>query len=295
MNDATIDYLDRYIQELDRVQKEEDVYSRLSDWHVATRQDLAAAVEDINRSLRLKDKYLLQAHIATTAIGKLSGGIVVVSANPGFSAGPNALEDAYRCRGTQENRAFCEHFFSEYPRECGAYSPYWRMVMRLHEFYAGEAPAPDTRALWEQMAASPAIGGIDLLPFHSTKDGITRFLMGPRADPHLRRVAVAALAMAIRLSPKALLITSRPGQSLIASLLANRDPHGPQFEVRALAPDPAWPAPWHLIQAWDVALPGGKTKIVSFPYQVFSGSFRARQFGYEARGFADRIRGLTAR
>jgi hypothetical protein len=295
MNNNTIDYLDSYVQQLDLVRTPADVYGRLSDWHVDTRQALAAAVEDINASLHLAGPYALQTHMATTAIGRLDGEIVVVSANPGFSAGPNALEDAYRGQGAAQNRAFSEGFFSEYPRVCATYSPYWRMVMRLYEHYAGEAAAPDTPALWARMADRPQIGGIDLLPFHSTKDGITPFLMGPGADPHLRRVALATLAMAIRLSPGVLLVTSRPGQTLIASLFAQQDPDQPHVQARVLAPDAAWPAPYHLIQAWEATVPGGATRIVSFPYQVFSGSFRARQFGYEPKGFAERIRDLATR
>jgi hypothetical protein len=304
MNQTTINYLDSYIEQLDRVSTQADVYGQLSDWHFATKNELAAAVEDINSTLGLVDEYRLRPHMATTAIGRLSEGIVVVSANPGFSdrslaqapgkLSPNGYEDAYRSQSADTNRAFCRDFFAEYPRACHTYSPYWRMVMRFYEHYAGEAPAQATPLLWERMAAQPAIGGIDLLPFHSTKDRITPFLMGRSPDPHLRRVAIATLEMAIRLSPKMLLVTSHPGQNLIRDLLAGGDQGAAVFDAVPLPQDPAWPAPYNRIAAWDVASQGGATKIVSIPYQIFSGSFRAAKAGYSAQEFAEKIRAFLA-
>lgn len=304
MNNDTLRYLADYIEQLDRIDTPAQVYEDLSDWHFENKARLVAATIDINAALGLAGRFKLQPHMATTAIGRLDGDMVVISANPGFSPKPiarapgrmsaNALEDAYRSDSKAQNSAFCADFFSQYPPVCYSYSPYWRMVMRLQEMYAGQNPADTTPALWQNMAANPVVGGIDLLPFHSTGDGITCFLFGRNAQPLLREVAMATLAMAVRLAPRFLLVTSPAGQKLLQQLMDT-----PEMAKRlprrvVLAKDPQAAAPYDRITAWHAVTLAGSTIIVSFPYQIFSGTMRAHQIHYQPAEFVKHLQAFLA-
>jgi hypothetical protein len=165
--------------------------------------------------------------------------------------------------------------------------------MRFLEAYRGEERAASTEALWAKTYAGAALGGLDLLPLHSRRDGITRHLHGPNADPLLRKVALATLAMALRLAPRFLLITSGPGQALMTELIEQKDESGPLAQANIVARRIDAPAPYDRIRAWDVSMQGGATTtIVSYPYQKFSGAFVAAQVGHDALEFASVLRKL---
>ena len=302
MNLNTQGYLIRYIDQLNDVSSQEQVYSKLSNWHFATKTESIEATQDLNGCLRLVDLYQLSPHIATTAIGQLDE-IVIVSANPGYSNKPvkthprklskNALEDAYRSFSKEQNADFCRNFFHCYRDICCGSSPYWTKVINLLELY-GRARREVLPA--QKVNVKPitqAFGGLDLLPFHSTKDGITRHLMGKNAVPLLRQVALATLAMALRLAPKLLIITSRSGQQLMHELL-ERTQESPAL-AGAIVEEMHLEAqyPYNLVRAWNVSLqPGQSTTIVTFPYQIFSGSFRGHLFNYKPETFASVLQDL---
>lgn len=303
MNKRTIDYLNRYIAELAKVSHQEQVYGTLSDWHVTTKPDLVLAVKDINTQFRLAGATQLQEHIATTAIGRLDGDMVIVSANPGYSDKPvagnpgraskNAMEDAYRSQSREHNAAFCREFFANYEHVCGGSSPYWTKVMRFLEVYHGRQRVADRRQLWAATSEAAVLGGLDLLPMHSTRDAITPHLHGPNAEPLLRKVALAALGMALRLSPKFLLITSSSGQMLMTDLLEGRDTSGLLAQATITPCQLDAVPPYNLIRVWDVSMkPGHITTIVTFPYQVFSGAFIGSNVGYNHADFASALKKL---
>lgn len=304
MKQTTIGYLQRYIDQLNQVTSQDQVHGQLADWHFATRPELAAAMQDLNASLGLQGAYQLRPHIATTAIGRLDREIVVVSANPGYSDRPvagnpgkqskNAMEDAYRSASKEQNAGFCRHFFGRYREVAGGSSPYWTRVMGFLEVYRlGHVPAvrPASRELWRNTAQAGVLGGLDLLPFHSTSDAITPHLHGARAEPKLRDVAVATLAMALRLKPKMILVSSGPGQQLMSELMSQADVNGPlgQFAIES-CPVNEEAAPYDRLRAWKVD--GGATLVVTFPYQIFSGSFNAQRSKYTHTGFVKALRKL---
>lgn len=297
MNQSTLEYLDAYIEQLNGVTRQQQVYGTLSDWHVQTREALVHAVDDLNTWLSLTGPMLLQAHVATTAIGRLDGEIVIISANPGYSAAKNALEDTYRSHSMGTNADFCRRFFAEYRNVCGGSSPYWTRVMRFLDIYQSRGYQADPRLLWARTSDSDVLGGLDLLPFHSTKDGVTPHLCGPNTKAKLREVAAASLAMALRLAPKFLLVTSRPGHDLMCDLMEHRQASNPLRTAiiePIVLPEPLVKnAPYHLIRAWKVCMrPEASTMIVSIPYQIFSGALRAARVGYSHLHFAAILRTL---
>ncbi len=297
MNQNTIDYLNAYIGELNAIADQDQVYSTLSHWHLATRQQLTQAIGDLNTFLGLSNNQVLRSHVATTAVGQLRGDVVVISANPGYSPTVNLIEDGYRSHSDENNATFCRNFFHEYPLRCGTRSRYWTAVMRLLEAYREEPRLEATSELWARTSQADALGGLDLLPFHSTSDGITPHLFGTLMQPLLREVASASLAMAIRLSPKFILVASRPGHQLMSDLLTQGDGRGPLGPIDiATVPLPAALAadlPYALIQAWEVsAIAGSTTTVVSIPYQIFSGRLNRKQVGYSPVQFAALLRTL---
>ena len=298
MNQEPIHYLQAYIGQLDGVRDEDDVYRALSDWHFATRNALVQAMHGLNAELGLQGAYRLQAHMATTAIGRLSGEIVVISANPGYSAKKNPLEDAHRSRHPDANRNLCRQFFARYQCVCRGRSPYWTAVMRFLEFYwnDGVKEAPVHR--WARAARQDELGGIDLLPFHSNGDNITRHLHGVHVQPLLREVAQATLAMALRLAPRFLLVASPAGHELISDLLGPGREAGPLAQIpivpAPLPPELAARRPYSLVKAWNANVnPARTTTIVSLPYQIFSGSLIHSQIGYSHADYAELLRALN--
>lgn len=310
LNHSTTNYLALYVDQLNMVPQPHLVHGQLSDWHFMTRPDLDLAVTDLNASLGLAGPYALQPHIATTAAGRLDGRFVIVSANPGFSDRPlvrnperrskNAMENGWRSADREQNTGFCRHFFGTYRQVCGGSSPYWTRVMRFLQVYNGTvglSPAASGPELWDRAATDDELGGVDLLPFHSTSDGVTPYLYGPRAVRELREVALATLAMALRHRPEFLLVTSYPGQILICDLMDElvKRPHGshpPGATDIVPCPVSAGHGLWDRIRAWTVN--GGATTVVTFPYQIFSGSFPATKVGYSHAGFAAALRRLRS-
>lgn len=294
MHQKTAQYLEDYIGALDAISHQDRVYSELSDWHFKTKPGLISAVSELNDELGLTDRYQLRPHIATTAIGRLDRELIVMSANPGYSARPmmgnperqskSALEDSHRSANTLQNAEFCRHFFEKYPTVSGGSSPYWTKVMRLLTCYqGGENHVPHSRIrLWEMTAQADILGGIDLLPFHSTSDGVTRRLYGKGSHRQLRNVALATLRMALRLSPKRILVTSRPGHELITDLIEALEQPLTRQEIKH------GHSLYAQTRSWKIN--SGRTTIISFPYQIFSGSFRHKQAGYTHTAFAEVLR-----
>ena len=132
---------------------------------------MRCAQEEINQALRLKGDVTLQAgHPPTVVVGGTKG-ILIIAANPGFNDELNAKEAIFR-QTENGNEEFCSQFFTHKFREHVKKIPWWISVSKFAQAaYADQVH--DDSLDW---AATGLVGAIDLVPFHSKKDGITRKL-----------------------------------------------------------------------------------------------------------------------
>lgn len=283
-------YLADYVRALDEVGSQADLYGALLSWQWSRRADLEDVVSDLNNSCGLEGPGKFLIHPPTTAVGSLAG-IVVVAANPGWDARRNPLERAYRSASREQNRALSESLFIRYPLVTGGTSGWWTKVLKLGVTAYGDRAALELsgRELWSHVHSSGyPIGGVDLVPFHSSKDHITRRLLAVHPIPAigvLRDVAVSTLRMALRLKPKLLLVASPAGSKLIASLAQPSREN--ILELDGVRSDCLEGGPWDLVRFYRDQQ---GVRVLTFPQQIFSMSWRAPA-GFAPETFASIVRG----
>jgi hypothetical protein len=280
MNPLSELYLRWYIEKLDAVAHEETVFSGLAEWQYKRFQDgtQAAVVEVLNTQYGTG---LVPNHLPTTAVGRLDG-LVIVSANPGFSPYRNAMEQNFRAESLANNALFLRGFFSQYPAAVAVEhrglqrrrtTPYWTKALRLWErSFMLQPPILPSLNLWD-VAASAAlrnenswiVGGVDLFPFHSTNDSITWRMHGPQQVQTLSDVARATLKMLLslpapthgRFNRRLVIVSSRAGSQLIEEV----------GEGLLGAWQNAGPPRWNMSHAVSNS---GAATVLRIPYQIFS-------------------------
>lgn len=185
---------------------------------------------------------------------------------------------------------FSRDLFCRYESAVKHRSRWWTRALRVCQVAYGSDVVNQALAgkdLWSAVGESGfRVGGLDLLPFHSTRDGVTPLLLGSNlnaAETRLRDVALETLSMAIRhLRPRLLLVVSKSGAQLMQSLAG-------QLGLRRLSAETAgWPcaAPWDA--AFGFVADSG-TRILCFPHQVFArlpGGYTRIEFGRIVRAAA---------
>jgi len=232
-----MDYLEDYLQRLRDVQSPDEIYSRLAQWQfdAFNSGQQAQTVENLNLTFKfgLSSPYQLQAnHLPTTAVGNLSS-LVIVSANPGYRSEVNRLEHKWRMSSAAHNAEFCRSLFDVYPKALGGSTVrYWSFAIGLwKEAFLNpndERMRLAGRSMWQEAHRSNwSIGGLDLCPFHSSKDGITSRLHLPDAKP-LLAIAEESLRLICRMPQsrsldnivprRLILVASARGQKLVGGL-----------------------------------------------------------------------------
>lgn len=232
-------YIDEYVDRLRRIRSERDIYEDLARWQEEQFPEYQrGAINGINTALGLSGPELLRAdHLPTTAIGSLRG-LVVVSANPGHHELFNLRENAARLSGG--NGDFCRRLFQRYP-ECVskrrgatdgvAFRPekdgrtirYWTYAMGLWSLAFGDAASLGLKGYERWKAAVDgqwALGGIDLVPFHSNRDGVTARL-GRTEAAQLTKIAIETLKMVVALPAE-----RRSGDSMHTRIVLVSSKHG---------------------------------------------------------------------
>lgn len=285
--------LDDYIAQLATINGPADLNGPHADWIWNRTAEVAQAVGELNQDLGLAGDGQFRPHIMTTSVGDASG-ILFVSANPGWSPKPNEAEDDFRKASIENNREFCEDFFTVVRREVGANRWWSRALLLAHLVRNGAPPgeqpmvAPRLRWTWAQAGGlASGVGNVDLIPFHSTGDKFGA-LQGANLTPAkqmLRNVATATLSMVLRLQPA-------PELTFVGSALGAPVTDGLCVELNMLAQDtPAEDVGhpvWSQLHRW--VHPKTGAKVMTFPYQVFAGNAAF----YLPRGFmvplAERMR-----
>ncbi len=230
MKPETEALLRNYRKVLESVQTAQQAYQLLPGWQFENLPQWQVAYDDLNEALGLAGEERLRPQIATTFVGRLDG-VVIAAANPGYGDVVNLRENNYRSASDEQNREFVARFFERYPVVTGDdrrahRSLFWSLALRHYvravDTEAQHLPCPQ---LWARAWQRPlALGGLDIVPFHSKKDGVTPLLLGEPATEAarlLREIAVESLRMVTqRIRPRLLFIASAAGYDLFDELHA---------------------------------------------------------------------------
>lgn len=270
--DELLAFLTGYIECLQQVQTAENAYALLPRWQSDNVGSWDEVRPLLNEALNLQGSNAFTQHIPTTFVGRLDGW-VLVAANPGWNPVANLLEDTFRRADAAQNAAFVSTFFEQYPAVTQTTNRTWSRVLRL---YAQAQAQPEELAvrgsrLWMHAHEEGwPIGGLDLIPFHSAKDGITPLLLEPPNPTAelMRSVAVETLKMGVRLAAERLIVASGPGLTLFEQVVTAGDLGAHEVQYLPACDTGCW------FDAQHYGFRGREGRVVTFSRQVFSGNSR---------------------
>lgn len=260
--------IEEYIGKLKSVRSPDDV-RELHRWFWACRDELPALVAEMNAELRLRPPYDLKPDLPCISIGSTRG-LLVLAANPGWSEQNNRLENAYCLASPEQYCGLMEGFFDLHPQVVGKRIRWWSnpmsFIQLLPDWQNRFGVELDARQKWQRAHASRIIGGWDLFPFHSQKDGITTHALRDRCAGWLRDCMAESLRAAFRIGPELILVASKAGCELTRQLLGTSE----VWQSHRVGPEPGTPIYYARISA--------TTELVAIPYQLFSArrSFKNR-------------------
>ena len=163
-------------------------------------------------------------------------GLVLMSANPGWrdeAVDPrNKKEDEYRRTSAQHCKQFTREFFEIHREVLGERLRFWSRPISLlgpliggwerirsAAGMTGSGPPKTTAERWSLAHRSRLLGGWELLPWHSAKDGFSSGVIGPDARPLVRKLCEESLRAAVRAQPEVLLVASSAGYRLVTTVL----------------------------------------------------------------------------
>ncbi len=226
-----IEYLEAYSRELDSVHTVHRLYGHILNWQRDQNALGVEAQKEINHTFFRNPKgvtlRLRHENPPTTSVGGFNG-IVAIAANPGYDETANAHEIAFR-EAPEGNRNFCESFFGE-AGHLTKKMRWWKpMAHFCRAALLGEGDGPlALDALWSWAAASGCIGSVDLVPFHSQGDGVTR-LIETKPSLHtdsanlkraLRNAGKSTFQMVLRLQPRVVFVASAAGAQIAEEVLS---------------------------------------------------------------------------
>jgi len=252
------EFVNDFVCRIDQINTREDLRA-LYDWIWDNKDKVATTAAALNAELNLDGDKELKPDLPCLSVGSTEG-LVVLAANPGWKAELNAKEDAYCRRSREEYVDMMFGFFHRHPivRD-GEYARWWTRAMKwmvlLPGWNEGDCPNP-TAARWEHIHNTGRLGGWELFPWHSSKDGLTSKIAKHTWLAKFMRSSVGAV---LRLKPQLLFVASSTGYGVIR---------------HDLLPELSWT---------DFALSGTKcayartdenTDIVAIKLQLFGGAFR---------------------
>jgi len=206
-------FMDDYIAKLRGIEQEGDIKD-LYRWFWDRPEQIQSTVEEINRTLSLSGEVQLQPDMPCLAIGGLKG-VLLVNANPGWREDLNHLEDSYCRRSKDAYIDLMLNFFERHPEVVGERVTWWNSALswvRLLDDWELRFGALDGKKKWAKAHQSKLVGGWELVPFHSSKDGVSGLM---RKVPWLRTCAIESLRAAIRIGPEVLFVVSKKGWQFV--------------------------------------------------------------------------------
>lgn len=250
-------FIEKYIERLNSIRSDKDIFE-LYRWFWRNRVSYAKTVHAINGQLALVGKYELKSDLPCLSVGGTKG-VLLVSANPGWNKLLNEKEDNY-CRDSSHNYVnLMQNFFIQHPLVVGKRITWWANALasfRLLENWQESFGDVYGVERWSRANETRLVGGWELFPFHSEKDGMTSKL-----DKYdwLKDCAKASLKAALRLKPRVLFIASKHGAQLLHDILPQK--HEP-YE-RWLGSGSRWASLKYVKY-------NSKTEVITVSHQMFS-------------------------
>lgn len=203
-----------YIIRLRALQSYEDVRD-LYEWLWRSRSDISLAVQQMNQELKLEGPQELKPDLPCLAVGERTK-LLIVALNPGWHPADNARENEICCRSPADYLRLMSNYFDEYPKQIRRIR-WWSLAMSFIPLVRGQTdfglvPKLTSQQKWHEAHEKSLLGGWEVFPFHSTRDGLTRYI--PRSA-WLREMAHESLRAAARMHPEVLFIASNAGWNLV--------------------------------------------------------------------------------
>jgi hypothetical protein len=202
-----------FTRKLQQVSTETELRA-LYRWIYTKQTEVSDTAVQINQLLKLDGAFALQPDLPCISVGSTKG-FVVLAANPGWICEINMLEDSYCRQSSDAYENFIFNFFNAYPSVTGGYSKWWnnalskaaKILFNGDTLLSGSGPAR-----WASAYRNKCVGGWELFPWHSSKDGISTSI-----DKHdwLHDFANASINTLFRLNPEAIFVASKTGYELI--------------------------------------------------------------------------------
>lgn len=267
-----LDFLSGYISCLRQVTTAEDAYSILPCWQSANADLWEGLCPRLNAALGLQGLVAFVGHIPTTLVGRLDGW-VLVAANPGWNPQANAAENGFRRESEQHNAAFAGGFFGRYPAITGTTNSTWSRVLKMRgrATHVHNIDRLGGKRLWARASEEGwPVGGVDLVPFHSARDGITPLLLNPLNETAqtMRAIALETLLMTLRVNPQMLIVASEAGLGLVEHLASTEQLVEHQVRAYTRAHTGLW------FDVKHYAFQPSAGTVLALSRQVFSGNSR---------------------
>lgn len=254
-----------YIKRLDAANTHSDI-DALYKWFWEQRDLIPNEMKRLNQQYGLTGNFELKPDLPCLSVGSVSG-LVLLSMNPGWDEKLNSLENKCCCSSVNNYIDLMNNFFERYPEVVQKRSRWWAkpfwFTRLLTNFPNGFGHAASSLEKWQLAHSSRSIGGWELFPFHSKKDGITQYVVNTKAVSHtdlLRKCAKASVRAILRIRPKVLLVASKVGDTIVRDILAGDE----TFLSEAIANSK------YTISSWVIRSKNGTTEVFSIPYQIFS-------------------------
>lgn len=214
-------FIQSYIARLNQVKKPDNI-DDLHGWFWRNRKRMKETVTKANKDLDLKGPYRLKSDLPCLTVGGTKG-VLLVSANPGWDQKLNRKEESYARRSVGHYVSLMRDFFSKHPEVVKKRIRWWgralscvQLLPNWEERFGRMVGAKR----WQEADETKLIGGWELIPFHSAKDGVTSRIM---TTQWLKDCATASLKAALRLKPEIVFVASKHGSQLLRQLLKTRD------------------------------------------------------------------------
>jgi hypothetical protein len=252
-------FINDYLERLRRISSDEDVI-KLYYWFWDNQDKVKRTAEEMNQNLGLYEDYALKPDLPCLSVGSRNG-LVYLFVNPGWRKDLSAREDAYCRRSKDDYVDVMFNFFVKHPNVVGERITFGAQMISfvglLRNGLERFGPAKTATAKWQQAHSSHLIGHWELFPFHSSSDGLTRYV---NQYPWLSLCMRESIAAIIRLQPELLIVMSKFGWNMLRNdvLVDHR------WKETALG------RPSTRLSYCVITGETRKTEIVAIPRQVFS-------------------------
>lgn len=222
INDMTLfnNYSHHYLQALARCGSHTDIPG-LYEWFWQSRDVQHTIIDHINHSLELESPCLLQYDLPTISVGNTSMHVVVM-ANPGWHHVYNRLEDRHKRVSLSSYYGFVRDFFRMYPLVTNNRNTTWTSALgflgQLYDCDLSDLCLADGRTRWEIAHDVDKVGGWDLFPFHSSRDGISCLNNPPE---WMQSWLMSSLDCLFKHQPRSVIIASKSGAMIMLDKLRN--------------------------------------------------------------------------